>query len=247
MLIGLVGDIHGDMWKMNQVVDDYRRRTGLNLDGLIQVGDFGFFKQIKLGSWHKIKSKKMKFNVPSLVVHGNHEDPHEWRGANGHNVPNLLVADKPIQLIKWMGMNILCVGGAHCVDNPPENYFVPHSDEVFHQAITFWFQENKPKIDLLLTHDAPMGCGIKPNPRFAMIENLNKEIGSKELLDLILTVSPTTHFNGHYHVWNSKMIGQTEHWALPVPFDQNYDNHGRDGYAVLNTETMEVEAVFSEK
>lgn len=227
-VIVCVGDTHGEIWKINDCVED-AKKLGYDVAGAIQVGDFGFYD---MPVWQKYEQGKSKFLVQTLVIHGNHEAPKVYRRAISANIHNLKVA-KPIEFINMFGLSILCVGGARSVDKIGEETHIIHDDAVYHDAITEWFKLNKPKIDLIVTHEAPNKIGLKPNERIQQMFNVTTELGCQELRDLVAEVKPRFQINGHHHSWNRGFIGESECWTLPIPFCQNPFWGSRTGYGMI--------------
>ncbi len=69
------------------------------------------------------------------------------------------------------------------------------------------------QFDILVTHEAPAGCGVRgaPNPSSMAIDP--EELtggGALPIRELIETVGPEYQFNGHWHTFCQGQIGQTQ-------------------------------------
>jgi len=69
------------------------------------------------------------------------------------------------------------------------------------------------QFDILVTHEAPAGCGIKsgslPAPKGVDIEEITGG-GVRQIRELIETVGPEFQVNGHHHEYCPSTIGQTK-------------------------------------
>ncbi len=136
------------------------------------------------------------------------------------------------------GLNILCVGGALSIDKMDSDTHIPHSNDIYKEALHKFNRLNKPKIDLILTHEAPNKIGLKPNQQIQKIFNLTSELGSQELRDLVTEVQPKLQINGHHHTWNQGTINQTECWTLPIPFCTSSFWNSKSGYGLINLKDL---------
>lgn len=202
MLILIVGDTHGNITMMNRW---YRtmKAAGIVPDFMIQVGDFGFWGKGSGVDWPGYEKGVFKFPCPTYVVHGNHEDP---KVANPYmnqkkKVDNLYVFPRYGEIVTLTKdeeeVTLFGVGGAENApwDNPSIYYPVEPKVE-FLKAKAMWEKKGKPKVDLLVTHDAPTGTGYignancGPNPMGC---------GDAGLRDLWVSVRPRFQIGGHYH------------------------------------------------
>lgn len=212
MNILLVGDTHG----MIAVINRYCRmldQLGTPVDYVLQAGDFGYFEDTE---WPEFVTGVFKFEKPTYVIHGNHEDP---RYAD-------LVMDKLIEIPNFYAfarggeivelrkdeevVRIFGVGGAPCVDNPRIRY--PFFRAEFDEAVYVWNKAGNPPIDILLTHEAPTGTGKIGDSYWGNPWGC----GIPELRTLWETVRPKWQVNGHYHKKHVHQEDGLNHMILDV-------------------------------
>jgi hypothetical protein len=74
------------------------------------------------------------------------------------------------------------------------------------------------QFDILVTHEAPAGCGVKGAHRGAASMAIDSEEltggGALPIRQLIETVGPEYQFNGHWHEFCKSQIGQTQCMVL---------------------------------
>lgn len=212
--IVVVGDTHGEIDRINRCVED-ARNDGHNVVGAIQVGDFGFYDQ--LPQWRKYKNGIDSFLVPTIACHGNHEDPYEVYDVSKMQINNFQLFP-PIAISDFLGLRVLSVGGALSVDPMGPRTHVAHSNEIYTKALEVWNVMDKPKIDIIITHEAPSNSGMIPNQRITEKYGASSDLGAPELRALIEAVQPQVQVNGHHHVWNNCQIGDSDCWCLPIPY-----------------------------
>lgn len=228
----ILGDLHaGPSLRLSNIERVQLEALAMfpDLTGCIQVGDFGFYKEVFSGLTGKLPLK-------TFAIDGNHED-HEWlhSGASDSNLweekHNLIY--KPRGSVEVVdGATIAFFGGALNVDqrqtgstkDRTTNY--PLRVEV-EEAITKF--EKLPKIDLMVTHSCPhsIGVGMIGNPFFfETIEKYchdkghstgyNHDCGEGALTRLWrgLTVKPDNWVYGHFHQLHMKQVEQTYFYCV---------------------------------
>jgi hypothetical protein len=228
----LLADTHAELELVNRHVRFLKLRHGVEVEGILHAGDFGFWDQ---GPWRAFARGAYQFLKPMVVVHGNHEDPRvcarvQGRDTTEHGVTNLYLA-KSGEFVDFAGLVILCVGGAKCVDNPAVRY--PFSPDEYTAALESWRAGGSPAIDILLTHEAPSGTGMVGDPFISAKFGLNPfEVGEPLLRELWEAVKPKLHVCGHHHKLHRYTSPDgLQHLTLPV---------ARDGGFVLDTERWEL-------
>ncbi|HII88721.1 TPA: hypothetical protein HA253_03935 [Candidatus Woesearchaeota archaeon] len=83
-------------------------------------------------------------------------------------------------------------------------------------------------IDVLLTHEAPIGVGMEKD---------GKDLGRQEIREIIEQVQPRLAVFGHHHVYREGQIGATRVIGLQQP---------KHSYVVLDTDTFSTEKVSAE-
>lgn len=207
MLISLVGDTHCFINRIDVGVRRAKKVLGLDVDLCLQVGDFGFYNDY--GDWKAYRKGQYRFEVPTLAVHGNHENEESAREAMqpfGWLVPNFKCLYDGGEIFEFTDakgevIRILGVGGARCVDNPPRSQYYEFNEYDYETAYDIWVKAGKPEIDILMTHDCPYGVDLFGDPVISEMFGLdpNKQMGERKLNELWHAVRPKLQINGHHH------------------------------------------------
>ena len=236
MFILAIGDTHTDLHSINVAIDAMEKRFDITPDLVLQVGDFGFYKDY--GGWKAALKGLFKFRLPTIVVHGNHENEASARAAMGEFgslVPNFKCLKEGGEYYEFTKngetVRIFGVGGAECVDSPPRNEYFAFNLNDYTEAFSRWQDISKPPpaIDILMTHECPKGVGMKGNPRIAAMFGLppNMECGDISLTRLWHAMRPRLQINGHHHRLHEYVSpAGLRHLTLPV---------SQVGFAVINT------------
>ena len=206
------------------------KNSGVSVSCIIQVGDFGFWNA---GDWPLFESGEFTFLDPVIVIPGNHEDPKVALPytRKGKTLKNLRAFQDPCEIIIIDGVTIMGIGGAACVDNPSIRY--PYDPDNFTKAIKYWEDMGKPKIDLMVTHEAPTGTGEIGLRQFG---DLSK-CGVPELTLMWKTIKPVLQCNGHYHKFNTYYDQELDLMQMTLPVAQDF-------CILVNTETMNFERIY---
>jgi predicted phosphodiesterase len=68
MRVLIVGDVHGQHQKLAESLR--QAQTDFRIAAAIQVGDFGFYKDLMT----QAREERIRFPIPLHVIDGNHED-----------------------------------------------------------------------------------------------------------------------------------------------------------------------------
>ena len=218
----IIGDIHG---QHRQLADILRQvQTDFGIAAGIQVGDFGFYKDIM--------AQVPRFPVPLHVIDGNHED-HAWlrralltgNASAWQKEANLIYQPRP-SIARLGSSKVGFLGGALHVDRPQKhnllsrfpNYILRRHRE---QATTFF---NREKPDLIVTHSCPAGIGIgvrgSTDLQHGIAEHISNagfdagpqdDCGETELTALwrALTYRPRGWVFGHFHSTHEAVVDGT--------------------------------------
>jgi Icc-related predicted phosphoesterase len=234
MRVLLIGDVHGELSLVGRTVTLLERRFDFRPDLIVQVGDWGFFAN--LGEWSRVLSGEVALPpIPTYVVHGNHDGYHETVAAMAGlpSLPHLHVFPQggDIWTVHAAGesVTLLGLGGAYDAPGTTPSDGIPFSERDPATALERWEVAGEPPIDLLITHEAPTGCGALGERRYGS----PWRSGSPGIRALWERVNPPLMVAGHYH---QELIRREDARTLRVlPL-------ARDGAAVWETETGRVTA-----
>lgn len=215
--IMLVGDTHGDV---GCVVHALRLAADLNINTVVQLGDFGFTHVGKRDSLANLSSHLVDSDQQLWWVDGNHEDFDNLGrlGATPDDAEPTEIAPNIHYLPRgyvwvWGGVRFMSFGGAVSVDKLDRT-----------EGFSWWPQEEITQaqvdrtvgigeVDVLLTHDAP-DCPSRLlgvlNGNRSMFERMygfdewaKLEAESRQnrlkVNEVIANTSPSVVVHGHYH------------------------------------------------
>lgn len=259
MLVGILGDIHGNtaagrfmLWTMHR----------LGITHVIQVGDFGIYTDnngLKFAS--KLNQYAEEYGITLYVVPGNHEN---WRVINelfDGDRESFAAYRNNIFLVPrgkrwaWGGMDFLGLGGAPSVDRTWRiAWDIQRKPGAANKA---WYGEEQITqedvdytvsggyADVMIAHDAPHGIRrieevIKGNPHgFNPVDLMYAEEGRILMTEAFRGVAPKIFFHGHYHFPVNEHLqrpggeyGETTH---VIGLDCEFNNYSM---AILDTETQ---------
>jgi predicted phosphodiesterase len=207
MIILFIGDLHGKLDMMEDTI-----RQNMDVDFVLQVGDFGAFFDDGKGSgiplhrrcqsdFPKYISECTGFSKPVFFIKGNHEDftyldSLEQKSSQSEPIyiVNNLYYIPNGRVITLHGIKIAAIGGNYspvCFYNPKSGGKRKHFD--IHEFEKIIDVKN---IDIFLTHDA--GLDMVSGKRFSNL--------SKELLDFGIKLKPKYWVHGHFHKYYEKII-----------------------------------------
>lgn len=232
MRILIIGDVHG---QHRELAERLRHvQTGYQIAAAIQVGDYGFFRDL----FARDTEESLRYPVPVHVIDGNHED-HEWiRQAQTRHLTarwqealNLVYQPRP-SVARLGASKVGFLGGALHVDRPQRhnvqadlpNYILRRQRE---QAVALF---NRERPELLVTHSCPAGIGIGMHGSPALSHGVAAYIhaagfdagpagdcGERELQQLwdALDYRPRGWVFGPFHAARNVLIGQTRFVCVP--------------------------------
>ena len=191
MKVGLLGDLHGDMRRLEHVL---KTKTDKH-DYIIQLGDFGFSDD-----W--AKSQKLE-NLDKLrVVGGNHDD-YNW--IEEHKPACYLGDFGVLDIIP--DRKVFFVRGAYSIDKEKrilDCSWWPQEELRIAKGYECWDLYSSVKPDIVLSHDCPQF--VAP---YYWLATVNETTRTRQLLEaLYFAHQPKLWFFGHYHT--SKQVKQFE-------------------------------------
>jgi hypothetical protein len=232
MYLALLGDLHGAVSLVGRTVAVLRRRFDLVPDAIVQVGDWGFFGD--QGEWPRVLSGEIALPpIPTYVVHGNHDGIAETRAAIAGipTLPQLHVFPPGGAIWRLQSgaesVTLLGCGGAYDAPGTPPSDGIPFRERDPELALERWIAAGEPPIDLLITHEAPTGCGELGEWRYGS----PWKTGSPGIRKLWERVNPPLMICGHYHREHSRQEGNRTLRVLPI---------AQDGAAIWDTNTGHV-------
>ena len=236
MKIMFLGDTHGDRGFTRNAI---RWAADNGVDRIVQVGDFGFWPRTNNGQrfLHDVGKQSVQSHVPLFFIDGNHED-HLYLKALRDREPDKDVihyGKYPVSYItrgtrlEWDGVTFGAFGGAYSIDR---------SMRIEDSGSYGWFRDETPdpskiealgKVDVLLTHDAPIipppmyGQGFKDDPT-------SRECQASVYRALVSTEAKLL-IHGHWHLNYRHGV----HGALVQGLAMNHDSL-YDASVVFDTE-----------
>jgi hypothetical protein len=225
------GDAHGQLLKLYAAVQDWMERTGIKIDGIVQVGDLGVFR--KGTTWSTMWANATPAPIPTWAIMGNHEDPMaiaEWQ-KDPARIPGLhLLPDGGTTDV--LGVKIASVWGNYSPIswlNPQrveDNRVTGNSHRIAmhinHNAVDR-LMTNYEHMDVLVTHDSASSTlpaqfrGSTMDPMIKSILGLtpNEESNGCQGFSMLLKVfKPDHYFFGHLHVFDEGYVGRTHYACL---------------------------------
>lgn len=218
----VAGDIHGDIDGLYKYLLDWQERTGVKLDGVVHVGDFGCYlpegaawdSPFMNTAFRQYWDGRKQIPIPTWVCPGNHEDYSvlvRW-AVEPDRINNLhMMADGQITDVlgvkvgaiwgnfsyrSWMNPEIIRTARRNNTDSKKAMHIYRPSVELLKQAGEF---------DMLITHDAPARL-MKPmrQPPIFIKQALGLAAdepaqGCPGFNELYGTSKCKYHYFGHFH------------------------------------------------
>lgn len=184
------GDTHGN-WDFLKVCIKSKQISNVIF---LQVGDFGIgFRDDDLSRLNTLNQILEENNCFLYAIRGNHDDPFYFRDSFMNQWSNIILIPD-YSILEYMGMNILCVGGAISIDREPRKLEGRKYKKVY------WFRTEpfvydaqiietikaKHNIDVIVTHSAPASFYPYHSTGFPEIVKKFSRNDSKLLQDLTL-------------------------------------------------------------
>lgn len=207
--IALVGDTHDALDEMYHIIAEHEAVVGAPVAAVLQVGDLSAFpdphniatrrglspgQQLQFVSYHDGSKVAPR---PTYFVRGNHEDQAFLAKRRGRPVDK---AGRIVQLregrvvtvgTKARGeVRVAGIGGIEPARVSPEKYAEHAGGRYISKEETAqMLRLPRGSVDILLTHDAPLGLGLRNNP----------DTGSPAVARVSRHLRPRLHVWGHYH------------------------------------------------
>lgn len=240
-----IGDL--GFWSTYENMDPSARSYG-ERHGMTPEENLGDYPSLMLGKWD--------IPIPTYFIRGNHEDqpllcsyekalasqyPHRYQERSVPILPNLhYIPDGHV--IDIQGIKIAGWGGCWSWKTFPLGYWSaqrhhlhsnkkkygnrPWPKRLEHMTRDRGEQLLEEEFDILLTHDAPTGCGvIGSSSRFIDAETKSEAsdegTGVRQIRELIETSKCQHSFSGHWHQYRELQISNSTHVCL----DQLHPTH----------------------
>lgn len=223
MLIGYMGDIHGDIDGMYKWLLAWQERTGTKLDAVVHVGDFGVYLPPDNGSdlsfthfpsyWNGRKAVP----IPTYVCPGNHDGYPETQAwlREPDKIPNLHLMQNG-EITDVCGVKHGAIWGNYSYKSWSNEERIltarlnhPMSPKAMHiQKSAVEQLKLAGNFDVLITHDAPSNGLMKSMSRMSdsvadvlglSVEEASGAVGCPGFNELYETGQVKAHFFGHFH------------------------------------------------
>ncbi|MFC1696797.1 metallophosphoesterase [Nanoarchaeota archaeon] len=199
----IFGDIHGKWLKVNNIVNYELSNDEISFT----TGDLGNYKY------------EPKNNQKLVICHGNHES-FEYIKELQNEISNNLKALNPGEIYRLPDdTTVTALPGVFS----PNKYDSNESTKFYSKFDIEKILNIKEKIDILITHEAPLGIGIEKN---------EKDMGKEHVNQIIEYLKPKIAFFGHHHYLHQASIGDTEVIGLDYP---------NRSYLILDTNNFKYE------
>ena len=213
-MVYITGDIHGEVYRVSEMIEKYEITPN---DIIVILGDVGMNYYGNKHGDRRNKKRLNNFDIPILCIHGNHEMRPEtlityreepWMGGTVYfeeEFPNLFFA-KDGEIYDLEGIKAIAIGGAYSVDKwyrlqrnihwfPDEQPSVEIKTRVEKKLDDLGWQ-----IDAVLTHTCPYG--YIPREAFMSCVDQSTVDNSTELwLDALeKKLNYKAWYCGHWHI-----------------------------------------------
>jgi len=212
----VVGDLHGEWGKLNQLISKKQP------DIVLQCGDFGWWPKMEIkapvlyGHTSKWRLKGIKpGNSKIYWCDGNHEElPHLIQDGNIHEMYNQVFHGSRGSTLRLPdGRIVLFAGGASSVD---KDLRTPGHDWFFEENITnkeFELMLSHKRVDVVVSHTCPTQFEVYGT---GSTEKLND--GNRIALSYVLEkYKPSLWFFGHWHNYEYGKFENTKWFCLDYP------------------------------
>jgi hypothetical protein len=256
VLVGFIGDVHGQVFDMIAALLSWQQRTAVTFDFLVQVGDIGACPSIDRmdaaskrylaafpaqadfsrllaaqgGLAERLRSTRESFARPIHFIRGNHEDSTWLRRLPVDPAASTARVD-PFGLLRYVPDGTLLSFGSLKIG------FLGGADDddadgaIDRVAWESLMDLGPGQIDVLVTHDAPYGISTGYHGQVQ---------GSPLITQLIERVQPSFHVAGHLSLNGPRAFGRTTFLCLSGLVESSIWNPSAHGLspgclAVLDT------------
>lgn len=208
MLIAIFGDVHGALESVYELCSRWERCNGGKIKLVLQTGDMGVFGReskrdratirhavkdpIELGCADYIEGGK-KASHPTVFVAGNHEDFDLLEKCDGNIDPaGYIHYLKSGEVYTHVGCGeSVCIAGIGGIAPKLDGKTRGDARKYISMDVVRSLDESmgKPKVDILIAHESPLGRGLKKK----------SSTGSIAIDTIMAALSPKYSFFGHYH------------------------------------------------
>ncbi len=225
-VIAFFGDIHGQIDAMYAHVARWQQRTGIALDALVQVGDFGLFLDERVRSdFPKYWLGEKAAPIPTFICPGNHEDISTVQRFDMAPLERMGVLPDG-DIVEIRGVKIGAIWGNYSPVSwaHPERVEQARSNRyggrvamhIERNSVERLLRAPAEKMDVLITHDAA-SCAYPPGFSSSMSEDVKAQLGLDEqenprgcpgFMQILDRYRPARYFFGHFHKrWESEAAG----------------------------------------
>jgi Icc-related predicted phosphoesterase len=201
----------------------------------------GYSLQAAVGDFPRVLSGELKVPIPTYFIRGNHEDQEYLLDLHRQRKDYHL--RHPVEVVKNLfyvpdgcvfeldGLRIAGWGGCWGKNTWEMGYWSPqraasnkegYTRRLNHMTRDVFERLRRERFEVLVTHDAPTGCGLKGmhNPHSSLLdpesitENNEDGPGMPHIRELIEEVQPLNHFCGHWHEYQQVRFGKTRSTVL---------------------------------
>lgn len=224
-----VGDVHGALGWLKLVVREAERQR---CDAIVQLGDFGYWPHTPEGRRYLAEATRLldAANLTLWFIDGNHEN-FDMLWSDEHPLAedgSQLVAPRVRYLargqrLRWRGVELLALGGAHSIDRDwrlqaephPRSYWWPQ-ETLTHRDVQRACEGGR--CDILLSHDAPAGVTIFADSHSdSHVYARETESNRAAVAAVVDATRPVLVLHAHWHVrYSGQYRNQSLRLDLPV-------------------------------
>lgn len=208
----LVGDVHGSSLQLEKAI---RHAKDLEIDTIIQVGDFGIWSTDK-PFLNNAEFLLNQWDMELYFIDGNHENFPRLYEKKILEDGTRFVRDHITYLPRgfrwsWGGLDFLALGGAASIDRHHRRVNVSWWAEERLTVEDVLTAQSGGKVDIMFTHDSPENApnsitddvsGQFEAMRYFGADVVNQCTQHRKLLKEVTdVVTPRLLFHGHYHKW----------------------------------------------
>jgi len=201
-MILIVSDTHCYYDIVNQQIEYAENVLGHSISCVIHLGDFGIYKA-QLRDY--FKKKKKRFLRPLYCIDGNHEDFKSLHKlVNKYKDYFTYLPRASVHTIE--GYRFLALGGAAYMDA----MITERGSVITNQQINECLAVAKEDVDIIITHDCPVGIGVPSSPG---LEHFG-DTGFPRSEELVTHFKPKMWLFGHHHKWFHTNDSHTAYYGV---------------------------------